>query len=181
MIKKYLHLALLAFIGFNSFAIAQLPKDSIQLILNTEISNKRSVGIAAGFINAKGKEVICAGQTALGNTKQPDGNTLYEIGSISKVFTSIILADMVIKKQVSLNDPISKYLPATVKTPQRNNAAITLLDVATHRSGLPRMPDNFNPKDPDNPYIDYTVQQLYDFISNYTLTRDIGEKYEYSN
>jgi D-alanyl-D-alanine-carboxypeptidase/D-alanyl-D-alanine-endopeptidase len=181
MIKKYLHLALLAFVGFNSPAIAQLPKDSIQLILNTEIKNKRSVGIAAGFINTNGKEVICAGQTALGNAKQPDGNTLYEIGSISKVFTAIILADMVIKKQLSLNDPISKYLPATVKTPQRNGAAITLLDLATHRSGLPRMPDNFNPKDPNNPYIDYTVQQLYDFISNYTLTRDIGEKYEYSN
>lgn len=181
MIKNYFLLALTTFLLLNTAVNAQLPKDSIRLILKQEIQNKRSVGIAAGFITAKGNEVICAGQTALVNDKQVDGNTLFEIGSISKVFTCIILADMVIKKEVSLNDPISKYLPATVKPPQRNGKEITLLDLATHRSGLPRLPDNFAPKDENNPYADFTAKELYAFLNNYTLTRDIGEKYEYSN
>lgn len=181
MIKKYLCLVLPSLLLIKSASMAQLPADSIGMILQQEVQNKRSVGIAAGFVNAKGKEVICAGKTAMVNGKQPDGNTLFEIGSISKVFTSIILADMVLKKQVNLNDPISKYLPATVKTPQRNGKEITLLDLATHRSGLPRMPDNFKPKDENNPYADYTAKELYAFLSNYTLPRDIGEKYEYSN
>jgi CubicO group peptidase (beta-lactamase class C family) len=181
MIRNYLLLVLPTIFLLNINVSAQLPKDSIRLILQQEVQNKRSVGIAAGYITAQGKEVICAGQTALVNGKQPDGNTLFEIGSISKVFTSIILADMVLKKQVNLNDPISKYLPATVKTPQWNGKQITLLDLATHRSGLPRMPDNFAPKDENNPYTDYTAKELYAFLNNYTLPRDIGEKYEYSN
>jgi CubicO group peptidase (beta-lactamase class C family) len=68
-----------------------------------------------------------------------------------------------------------------VRLPSRNGKEITLLDLATQTSGLPRLPGNLAPKDPKNPYADYTVEQLYDFLSHYTLTRDIGEKYEYSN
>ena len=65
--------------------------------------------------------------------------------------------------------------------PERNGRNITLADLATHSSGLPRMPSNFAPKDPANPYVDYTVEQLYEFLSGYKLERDIGAEYEYSN
>jgi len=88
---------------------------------------------------------------------------------------------MVERGEVSLNDPISKYLPKTVKTPTRDGKEITLFDLATQTSGLPRLPTNFAPKDPQNPYGDYSVDQMYAFLSGYTLTRGIGEKYEYSN
>src|SRR5207249_8760381 len=54
-------------------------------------------------------------------------------------------------------------------------------ELSTHSSGLPRMPANFAPKDAANPYADYSVQQLYDFLSGYKLERDIGSEYEYSN
>jgi CubicO group peptidase (beta-lactamase class C family) len=65
--------------------------------------------------------------------------------------------------------------------PQRGGKQITLSDLSTHRSGLPRMPSNFAPKDPTNPYPDYPVERLYEFLSGYELTRDIGAEYEYSN
>ena len=65
--------------------------------------------------------------------------------------------------------------------PERGGRAITLQDLATHTSGLPRMPTNFAPKDPANPYADYSVENLYAFLSGYQLTRDIGSQYEYSN
>ena len=115
------------------------------------------------------------------NGRPVDGDTLYEIGSITKVFTSLLLADMVERGEVALEDPVAKYLPAGVKMPERNGKPITLRDLSTHRSGLPRMPANFAPKDPLNPYVDYPVERLYEFLSSHELRRDVGAEYEYSN
>ncbi len=100
---------------------------------------------------------------------------------MTKVFTSLLLMDMTRRGEVALADPISKYLPASVKVPERNGRKITLADLSTQSSGLPRLPTNLHPKDETNPYADYSVQQLYDFLSGYQLTRDIGSQYEYSN
>ncbi len=110
-----------------------------------------------------------------------DGDTLFEIGSITKAFTGLLLAEAVSRNEVKLEDPISKFLPASVKTPERNGRQITLLDLATHSSALPRLPDNMVPVDAENPYADYTVNQMYAFLSEFTPTRDIGAEYEYSN
>jgi CubicO group peptidase (beta-lactamase class C family) len=93
----------------------------------------------------------------------------------------LALADMVKKSEVKLDDPVSKYLPASVHMPSRGGKQITLSDLATHTSGLPRLPDNLKPKDPGNPYADYSVEQMYAFLSSYTLTRDVGSEFEYSN
>ena len=82
---------------------------------------------------------------------------------------------------VKLDDPVKNYLPSGVNVPERNGKQITLLDLATHTSGLPRMPGNFTPRDASNPYADYTVAKLYGFLSGYQLTREIGAKFEYSN
>ena len=100
---------------------------------------------------------------------------------MTKVFTSLLLADMVQRGEVALADPVAKYLPADVKVPERGGRVITLVDLSTHTSGLPRMPSNFHPKDPANPYADYTAEQLFQFLSSYQLTRDIGSQFEYSN
>jgi CubicO group peptidase (beta-lactamase class C family) len=125
--------------------------------------------------------VIASGKVSLEGPQQPDGDTVYEIGSVTKVFTSLILADMIEKGEVKADDPVAKFLPATVKVPSRNGRQITLLDLSMQVSGLPRLPDNLKPADPANPYVDYDAAKLYDFLSRYTLTRDPGEKYEYSN
>ena len=59
--------------------------------------------------------------------------------------------------------------------------AITLQDLATHTSGLPRLPTNLVITNMDNPYANYSVENLYAFLSGYVLTRDIGTQFEYSN
>ena len=110
-----------------------------------------------------------------------DANTVFEIGSITKVFTASLLAAMVQRGEVRLDDPIAKYLPPTVRVPSRAGRQVTLLDLATHTSGLPRIPSNLAPYDPMNPYGAYSVDHLYEFLSAYELTRDIGTGYEYSN
>jgi CubicO group peptidase (beta-lactamase class C family) len=153
----------------------------IRSIMANRVESGRAVGIVAGVIDQKGRQVIASGKVSLEGPQQPDGDTVYEIGSVTKVFTSLILADMIEKGEVKADDPVAKFLPATVKVPSRNGRQITLLDLSMQVSGLPRLPDNLKPADPANPYVDYDAAKLYDFLSRYTLTRDPGEKYEYSN
>jgi serine-type D-Ala-D-Ala carboxypeptidase/endopeptidase len=161
----------------------EVPSDQyIRDILIKRIdTDKQSVGIVVGVIEPKGRRIVSYGRLAAGDARPLDGNTVFEIGSITKVFTALLLADMVRRNEVALTDPIAKYLPDGTKVPERSGRAITLEDLATHTSGLPRMPSNFAPKDLSNPYADYGVDRLTQFLSSYTLTRDPGAQYEYSN
>ena len=137
--------------------------------------------MVVGAIDPRGRRVVAHGKLEAGDPRQLDGDTLFEIGSVTKVFTALLLADMVARGEVALGDPVGKLLSAEVKVPERGGRAITLLDLATHTSALPRMPANFAPKDPWDPYADYSIAQLNDFLSTHALTRDIGTQYEYSN
>lgn len=143
--------------------------------------DKGRYGIVAGVVDASGRRVVSAGSRTQGDARPLDENTLFEIGSITKVFTSLLLADAVQSQRVSLDEPVSKFLPASVRMPQRGARPITLLDLATQSSGLPRLPSNLDPADGRNPYADYSVEQLYAFLSTVELTRDPGAQYEYSN
>ena len=166
-----------------STAWAQEPLilPELKTYLKARVDQGFNPGISMAY--SEGDQVVFynKGQTQLQDGKPVDEHTVYEIGSISKVFTGILLAHEVVKGRMKLDDPIAKYLPESVTVPTRNGKAITLKDLATHSSGLPRLPDNMNPADMNNPYADYTVAQLYDFLSGYQLTRDIGSAYEYSN
>jgi D-alanyl-D-alanine-carboxypeptidase/D-alanyl-D-alanine-endopeptidase len=136
--------------------------------------------IVVGMVNAMGTSFYSFGVKKEGG--QPvDEHSIFEIGSISKTFTSTLLAEEVLKGEMSLDDPAQKYLPDSVHLPMYNDQAITLGNLCDHTSSLPRMPDNFDPADPMNPYADYTVDQLYQFLSGYKLNRPIGSEYEYSN
>lgn len=187
MKHKILALVIIAIFGLQTYAqTAAAPaiptQDEIKsaLVDRTDVA-KKTVGLVAATIGPDGTHVIGYGRLSASDPRTPDGDTVFEIGSVTKVFTSLLLADMVQKGEVKLDDPVAKYLPATVKVPERNGKKIKLIDLATQSSGLPRMPDNFNPKDPSNPYADYTPAQMFDFLSRYQLTRDPGAQYEYSN
>jgi len=157
------------------------PDAGIRRILVERVDAQRqSVGIVAGVIEPSGRRIVSYGRLAKDDARAPDGDTIFEIGSITKVFTSLLLADAVQRGDVSLSDPVSKYLPATVKMAERGRA-ITLQDLATHTSGLPRLPANMKPRDAANPYADYSEEQLYQFLSSYQPARDAGAQYEYSN
>lgn len=157
------------------------PRDSVVKILNERIERGGAVGLAVGLVDGNEVRVMAAGQRAGERSPAVDERTVFEIGSVSKVFTTTVLAEMVARGEVALEDPIGKFLPASVPVLSRNGRAITLLDLATSTSGLPRLPDNLRPEDPANPYADYEVSDLYAFLSRYTLPRDPGASYEYSN
>jgi serine-type D-Ala-D-Ala carboxypeptidase/endopeptidase len=159
-----------------------LSDDEIRKILVERIDvQKKSIGLVVGIIDGNGRRVIARGHPEKSDERVVDGATIFEIGSVTKVFTALLLAEMVERGEVALDDPVSKYLPAGVKVPERGGRFITLVDLATHMSGLPRLPMNLSLKDPANPYADYSVERLYKFLSSYKLPRDIGSKYEYSN
>jgi len=158
------------------------PDAEIRGLLADRVDKRqKAVGIVAGVIEPSGTRIVTYGKAAKEGGRPLDGDTVFEIGSITKVFTALLLEDMAQHGEVKLDDPISKYLPAGVKAPQRNGKEITLAELAEHTSGLPRLPDNFSPKDGTNPYADYTAEKLYAFLNSYQLTRDPGEKWEYSN
>lgn len=138
-------------------------------------------GVVVGVIDARGPRVIAHGVSDPADNRPVDGKTLFEIGSVTKAFTGLLLADMVRRGEVKLDDPVVKHLPPGSVLPTRQGKAITLLDLTTHTSGLPRLPANMAMVDPKNPYADYTEAQLDAFLRDYTLTRDIGASYEYSN
>ncbi|MFD2587888.1 serine hydrolase [Croceitalea marina] len=170
----------LGFLVCGSRVSAQISKEVKESIVK-RVDDGDNVSIVVAFIEDEKVDFFSYGKTALENGTRVNENTVYEIGSISKVFTTILLADEIIKGNMALEDPISKYLPDTLKIPERGEKQITLIDLATHTSALPRMPNNFTPADAENPFKDYSIQQVYDFLSSYQLTRDIGEAYEYSN
>ena len=153
--------------------------DSLTALLRTRVGTG-GVGMVLGVLEADGTTRIVS-HGAAGVGARPLGpKSTFEIGSITKVFTGILLADLVERKLVSLDDPIAKYLPPGTTVPTRNGRAITLLDIATHRSSLTRMPTNMTP-DGANPYPKYAIADLYAFLAGHQLRRDIGTEYEYSN
>lgn len=139
------------------------------------------VGLAVGVVDEGKRHTFGFGRLSAQNEERPNAGTLYEIGSVTKVFTGLLLADLAERKIVSLDDPVQKYLPDDVKLATKDDQPIRLVDLSTHHSGLPRMPNNFAPADPRNPYADYDRGRMYAFLRSWTPTRAPGESMEYSN
>jgi serine-type D-Ala-D-Ala carboxypeptidase/endopeptidase len=148
--------------------------------LLVERMHDNGVGTVVGVIEPAGTRVVVFGRSGAADGRPLDGDTVFQIGSLSKVFVGLLLADMVQRGEVALDDPAQKYLPSGVKMPQRGRP-ITLLDLSTHRSGLPSMPNNFRLEADPNPIEAYTVDDLWQFLARFQLTREPGEKFEYSN
>jgi len=153
---------------------------NIQKTLQEYIENNDGVGAAVGYIDNEKVEYYTFGKKSVSDNDPITQDSIFEIGSITKVFTTISLLEMVKQNKIHLEDSIEMYLPG-VKVPEKDGHKITVWHLATHTSGLPRMPDNFKPKSRDNPYIDYSAENLYAFLNGLTLTKNPGEHHEYSN
>lgn len=137
------------------------------------------VGIVIGLIGPQGRRVISYGHLNQADSRLLDGNTCFEIGSLTKAFTALLLVAMVRDGELVLADPVTKHLPSSIKLPERHGRSITLLDLATHTSGLPFMPDM--PASNDSTAPKESLAPLYQFLAHYELPRDSGTKWDYSN
>jgi serine-type D-Ala-D-Ala carboxypeptidase/endopeptidase len=109
-----------------------------------------------------------------------DGATLFEIGSVTKAFTGLLLAEMAIRGDLDPDDLLVRHL---VGDPSQNPGLgeIRLHQLATHTSGLPRLPPDLSPVSLLDPYADYDAVRLGSLLSGIQPSRGAGESYEYSN
>lgn len=165
-----------------TIGVGQRPTLSPGLMesINNRIEKKNTPSVAIGIINPSGSYFYNFGYTRNNGTAVNE-HSVYEIGSISKTFTATLLAQAVLDGKIKLEDPVQKYLPGEVRMPRFDGAEILIGQLSDHSSSLPRMPSNFTPADPANPYKDYTIKQLYDFLNSVELTTPIGSHFEYSN
>lgn len=163
--------------------LATIADRKIDTAARGYIQKVNTVGLSIGVIKNGVVTVYNYGETTQDNKKLPTGNTIFEIGSISKTFTATLLAWYVNEGKAKLNDPIIKYLPDSVATNlQLKN--VTLQSLSNHTSGLPRLPENYSaqtPYDRENPYKNYTKQLLFSYLKRCRLNTDPGKTYAYSN
>lgn len=139
-------------------------------------------GMVVGAIRDGETAVAGFGTTgwAEGEGREPDGETLLRIGSITKVFTGALLASLAADGTVGLSDPLQRHLSWDVTLPSREGREIRLVDLATHSSGLPREVEApFGP--PDDPYRHHTRQAFIDTLESDPLLFAPGSGALYSN
>lgn len=163
------------------FAANSIVPALVQSSIRQRVSNGYNPGIAVGIADANGRAFFSYG-VASPETGQPVTEaTLFEIGSVTKAFTATLLANLIQTGEVALSDSVRTYLPSTVSGPSRNGIEITLEHLVTHTSALPYFPPNLTNADPENPYADFSVDNLYSLLNTFRLPRDPGTGYEYSN
>jgi len=173
-------LTLLTFSVRSTLAADEAISSQVDSLAAPLIDSDTVVGMSVALVRGEDTWFAGYGTTSRDNSITPDRKTIYEIGSVTKVFTSLLLAEMARNDKLRLDDPVTELLPGR-KIPAGEERAIQLVDLATHSSGLPRMPKNFAPADPRNPYADYTVEKMFEFLADYELHRQPGERYAYSN
>ena len=129
----------------------QIP-DEVKASVRARVDNGWSVGIVVAVVDSTGARFFGYGSTAKTGGQPVNERSVYEIGSITKIFTALTLADMAIKGEVGLDDPVQRYLPAdSVHVPSQDGKEITLRLLSGQRSGLPRMPTTSRPPTPTTP------------------------------
>ncbi|MGC2299472.1 MAG: serine hydrolase, partial [Acidobacteriaceae bacterium] len=162
-------------------AMAPVDADGLQAVLDRdfagalksgELAPSTGGGVSIAVVEHGVRRVFSYGAA------KPD--SIFEIGSITKTFTGLILSQMVEQGKVKFDEPVRGLLPpGTVEKPA--GAEITLLDLATQHSGLPRMPDNFKPVDGENPYADYHAADLYAYLAKHGVAKPDKTEFLYSN
>lgn len=154
--------------------IAAATRARIDEIASVPVARGEAPAIMIGVISGNDRMIRSFGETALGSGVRPTATTEWEIGSITKTFTAMLLALYVQRGVVRYDDPLQKYVPAGVRVPRYRGRPITLLDLATHTSGLPKDPDLSGLRHLD-------TATMYERLAALQLTRAPGEQFEYSN
>ncbi len=131
-----------------------------------------------------GNDIAFASRGPLPGTSTAPERAIFEIGSITKAFTSLLLAVAVGRGEVGLDDRVVDHLPAETRVPMRDGRPIRLVDLATHRSGLPRLPPGLlldALRHRDDPYARLTIDDALAALGRTHPRRPAGERFRYSN
>ncbi len=154
--------------------------NSLKTTLNNLVQTQQVVGIIVAKVSLDSIEVQSAGSTAIGNNRPPDINTIFEIASITKAITGLLVAQAILEGKISEQAIAQSFLPNLVLP--KSQRPIKLRDLVTHRSGIPRAYDNFfKPRDTGNPWADFNFLELRKFLQRTKLNNEPGEAFSYSN
>ena len=175
--------ALLLVLTAASATAAPLPgRQSTAHIVEGLTRSGRVHGLVVGYVSPAGQKVYGFGQRGEGRSaKAPDGRTLFEIGSVTKTFTGLLLAQAVLSGQLHDTDPIRLSLPPGTLDKDSPLWWVSQLDLATHSSGLPEAPDNMPSNDPQNPMAGYSTGLLLRYLAGAQRIAPVGQNFYYSN
>ena len=169
-------------LAFVSLCLAQISiaappviSSSVKSSIRSRVDYQYTSGMVVGMVNADGRAFYGYGGTSFDADQSPDEHTVYEIGSISKILTTSLLADLWLAGEVSLDDLVQDYLPEGVNVPTRSGREITLEHLATHFSGLPTNPETIFENDSTNPFFPFSDLDLYDYLNHHTLASRPGQ------
>jgi len=156
----------------------ELPSD-IEKETQNRIELGYHLGTVIGIIDKDGTRYYGFGQMSLTDSLKPDRNSIFEIASVTKTFTTALVADLELSGEIEINTSIEQYMPVFKHISAKSKRIITLEDLINHTSGLPRNPNNTTTDD-SNRYQDYSVDDLNEYLSNFTI-EDSTKNYLYSN
>ncbi|CAM3938209.1 CubicO group peptidase, beta-lactamase class C family [Pedobacter westerhofensis] len=148
------------------------------------LKDPNNSGLSIGIVDGNTTATYYYGETKKETNNLPNEKSLYEIGSISKTFTAVLLAHAINEKKIALTDDIRKYLPGAYPNLLLNGEAIRIVNLANHTSGLPRLPLDFNTStgyNPENPYLHYSKEMIYQYLKSYKPDSLAGIRSGYSN
>lgn len=137
-------------------------------------------GLVVGVIDGERTMARGYGRSGFESDRVPDALSVFEIGSVSKVFTGVLLGAAVARGEFALDDLAQEGMPQGRTLPKTDANAIRLVHLSTHTSGLPRLPTNMDPEAVD-PYAKLTRDAVYEGACTALLRNEPGSTYEYSN
>jgi len=177
--RKYFVALLVLAVATNARA-TELPDTELVEHIRAEIDAAHYVGVIIGLVDGDETIVQSFGETSKGSGRAPDEHTIFEISSISKTFVATILADLTIRTELELEDPVNYYLPQGVELASFEGSPVTLEDLAVHTAGLPYVPGDYEAADGVNPFAGYTRDDLWKSVNAFSPTRASGEVHDYS-
>ncbi|MBN2478680.1 MAG: beta-lactamase family protein [Parachlamydiales bacterium] len=171
-----LSLLIVPFLAFS------MSGQEIQSLIDKCIDEGHTQGMVIAIITEDGTKFYKGGRLGVNDDTPMDEYALFELGSISKIFTSLLLQQMVNCNEVKKDDFMEMYLPEGVKVPSYHGKKITLEHLSNHTAGFPYVPENFLMSDPYNPWREYNIEYVYaDILGKFNLPYAPGSQYQYSN
>ena len=164
-------------LGLPRLGAAQTARPATASLLAARL---KTGGVGLVAVEVEGKDVFVTAQGERSAGARMPSDALFELGSITKTFTALLLADAVVSKQLSLTGAVEDTLDG-MRLRDSRGEPIRWVDLATHRSGLPRLPSNMAPAVPEDPYADYGVAKLREFLAGFKPAVARDTRYEYSN
>ncbi|KMQ68654.1 hypothetical protein ACM39_08965 [Chryseobacterium sp. FH2] len=146
--------------------------------------DQKAVGLSIGILLNGKAYFYNYGEMESGKKMLPANNTIYEIGSITKTFTGIALAQTVLEKKINIQDDIRKYLKGEYPNLEYKGQPIKMVNLTSHTSRITRIfPNNWERDDyiPENPFANYSREMFFEGLHHMKMDTLAGTKYEYSN